>query len=171
MSGHPAAGNLEVLYLLDANVPIDANRDYYPIDRVPEFWEWLVGLGNSGQVKIPQEIYAEVVAGTDAVAGWLKEQANAMRLEEQVSKELVTQVIEQGYAADLNDDELENIGQDPFLIAFALARPVNRVVVSNENSRPARQRGNRHVPDVCQGFNIRCVNTFALIRELDFRTR
>ena len=160
-----------MLYLLDANVPIDANRDYYPIDRVPEFWEWLVGLGNSGQVKIPQEIYAEVAAGADAVAGWLKEQVNAMRLEEQVSEELVTQVIEQGYAADLNDDELDNIGQDPFLIAFALASPVNRVVVSNENSRPARQRGNRHVPDVCQGFNIRCVNTFALIRELDFRTR
>lgn len=165
------AGNLELLYLLDANILIAANRDYYPIDRVPEFWEWLVGLGNSGQVKIPQEIYAEVAAGTDAVAGWLKEQANAMRLEEQVSEELVTQVIEQGYAADLNDDELENIGQDPFLIAFALASPVNRVVVSNEISRPRRQRGNRHVPDVCQGFNIRCINAFALIRELDFRTR
>ena len=165
------ADNLELLYLLDANVPIDANRDYYPIDRVPEFWEWLVGLGNSGQVKIPQEIYEEVVAGTDAVAEWLKEYADAMRIEEQVSQELVTRVIEQGYAADLNDDELENIGQDPFLIAYALSNPSNRVVVSNENSKPTRQRGNRHVPDVCQGFNIRCVNTFALIRELDFRTR
>ena len=165
------AGNLEVLYLLDANVPIDANRDYYPIDRVPEFWEWLVDMGNRGQVKIPQEIYEEVVAGTDAVAGWLKEYADAMRIEEQVSQELVTQVIEQGYAADLNDDELEGIGQDPFLIAYALANPGNRVVVSNEISKPTRQRGNRHVPDVCQDFNIRCVNAFALIRELDFRTR
>ena len=160
-----------MLYLLDANVPIDANRDYYPIDRIPEFWEWLVDLGNSGQVKIPQEIYEEVVAGTDAVSGWLKEHANAMRLEEQVSEELVTRVIEQGYAADLNDDEIENVGQDPFLIAYALANPANRVVVSNENSRPGRQRGNRHIPDVSRDFDILSINTFELIRVLDFRTR
>ena len=33
-----------MLYLLDANVFIDANRDYYPLDRFPEFWDWLVPL-------------------------------------------------------------------------------------------------------------------------------
>ena len=27
-----------MLYLLDANVLIDASRYYYPIQRVPEFW-------------------------------------------------------------------------------------------------------------------------------------
>lgn len=37
-----------MLYLLDANVLIDANRDYYPISRVPEFWDWLVHLGHRG---------------------------------------------------------------------------------------------------------------------------
>ena len=34
-----------MLYLLDANVLIDANRDYYQIERVPEFWEWLISCG------------------------------------------------------------------------------------------------------------------------------
>ena len=160
-----------MLYLLDANVPIDANRDYYPIERVPEFWEWLVGLGYSGQVKIPQEIYEEVIAGTDAVAEWLREYAHAIRVEEQASAELVRRVVEEGYADDLNDDEIENIGQDPFLIAYALANPADRVVVSNENSRPGRQRGNRYVPDVCRDFKILPINTFELIRRLDFRTR
>jgi len=37
-----------MLYLLDANVLIDANRDYYPIARIPEFWEWLVYHGEEG---------------------------------------------------------------------------------------------------------------------------
>jgi len=36
---------MTVLYLLDACVLIDANRDYYPIARVPEFWEWLLEMG------------------------------------------------------------------------------------------------------------------------------
>ncbi|MBT3884724.1 MAG: DUF4411 family protein, partial [Rhodospirillaceae bacterium] len=29
------------MHLLDANVFISAQRDYYPLDRVPEYWEWL----------------------------------------------------------------------------------------------------------------------------------
>ena len=171
LATHLVTSDLEMLYLLDANVPIDANRDYYPIDRVPEFWEWLLKLGDAGQVKIPQEIHEEIVSGTDAVAQWVREHADAVRLDEEVSPGMVIQVIEQGYAADLSDDEIENVGRDPFLIAYALADPNSRVVVSNEVSRPSRQRGNRHVPDVCHTLGIHCVNTFALIRKLDFRTR
>lgn len=43
---------------------ITANRDYYPLDRVPEFWEWLVHHGTSGQVKIPIEMVEEIREGT-----------------------------------------------------------------------------------------------------------
>ena len=57
-----------MLYLLDANVLIDANRDYYPIDRVPEFWEWLEYQGESGIVKVPLEVYEELKEGRDALA-------------------------------------------------------------------------------------------------------
>ena len=158
-----------MLYLLDANVPIVANRDYYPIERVPQFWDWLVGLGQIGQVKIPREIYEEVTAGIDAVANWLKENTTIMLLEEAVLPHLFAQVMEEGYASDLTDDETETVRKDPFLIAYALADPANRVVVSNEVSRPTRTRANRHVPDVCRGFNIRPINVYSLIRELDFR--
>ena len=34
-----------MLYLLDASVLITAYNSYYPIDRVPEYWEWLVHMG------------------------------------------------------------------------------------------------------------------------------
>ena len=44
-----------MLYLLDADVPIDANRYYYPVDRVPQLWDWLLTLGQGGQVEIPAE--------------------------------------------------------------------------------------------------------------------
>ena len=52
-----------MLYLLDANVLIDANRDYYPLGRVPEFWEWLVDRASRHQVKIPLDMYEEILAG------------------------------------------------------------------------------------------------------------
>jgi hypothetical protein len=35
-----------MLYLTDANVLITANNLYYPIDRVPECWEWLAYMGD-----------------------------------------------------------------------------------------------------------------------------
>jgi hypothetical protein len=60
-----------LLYLLDANVLIDANCDYYPVKRVLEFWEWLVFVVQSGHAKIPLEVYEEIRAGTDDLADWI----------------------------------------------------------------------------------------------------
>lgn len=48
-----------MLYLLDANTLINAKNFYYPIDRVPEFWDWLVHQGQLFNIKIPIEIYEE----------------------------------------------------------------------------------------------------------------
>ena len=109
-----------MLYLLDANILIDANRYYYPIDRVPEFWEWILRLGNSEQVKIPQETFEEIAEGNDSVADWVNEHFSLIRLQEEVSPQHLSRVIELGYADDLTDEEIEKIGRDPFLIAYAL---------------------------------------------------
>jgi len=34
-----------MLYVLDSGVLITANNLYYPVDRVPEFWAWLLHMG------------------------------------------------------------------------------------------------------------------------------
>ena len=163
-----------MLCLLDANVLIDANRDYYPIERVPEFWDWLVEMGELGRVKIPLEIYEEIVfpppSRADVLVDWLTNHRDALLLEEQVQENLVGDVTERGYADDLKDDEIEKIGRDPFLVAYALADVQNRCVVTNEQSRPSRIRANRHLPDVSREFKVLPKNTFDLIKELDFRT-
>jgi hypothetical protein len=43
-------------------------------------------------------------------------------LHETVDITLVQNVVNNGYAPDLTDVEVEAIGRDPFLIAYALAR-------------------------------------------------
>ena len=159
------------LYLLDANILIDANRDYYPIGRVDEYWSWLVHQGEQGRVKVPIEVWEEVRDGKDALAAWAKDNDTeaALRFGEEVDVALVQRVLEEGYAPDLNDVELETVGRDPFLIAHALAGP-DRWVVTSEVSKPTRQRQNRHVPNVCATFDVPSCNAFALTRALDFRT-
>lgn len=162
-----------MLYLLDANVLIDANRDYYAISRVPEFWEWLVSAGTQGLVKIPIEVYEEIKDGKDDVAVWAKDgtvQA-ALLLDEECDVSLVGVVTNQGYAPDLTDDEVETIGRDPFLIAYALVNIAERCIVTTEVSKPKKIRANRHLPDVCRQFSVKCCNTYEFIRTLDFRTK
>ena len=161
-----------MLYLLDANVLIDANRDYYALDRIPEYWDWLVEQGRLGRVKIPLEIYEEIKQGDDSLAEWIKQSAikGELLLVDLADPMLVQKVVYEGYAENINDDELLKLGNDPFLIAHALASSANRCVVTTERSRPARQRANRHVPDVCKDFEIRCCSPFEMNRKLDFRT-
>jgi len=162
-----------LLYLLDANVLIDANRDYYSLERVPEFWEWLENGGVNGHVTIPLEVYEEISDGNDELANWAKQEPikTALLLQEEVDVSLVSYATDQGYASDLTDDEVVKIGRDPFLIAYALTDTDNRCLVTTEVSKPSRQRANRHLPNVCSDLGVRCYNTFEFVRALDFRTR
>jgi hypothetical protein len=161
-----------VIYLLDADTLISADHTYYPLGRFPVFWRWLRHQGTREIIKIPTEPYEEVIAGRGELVDWLKEKENkeALLLDEESNQEFVAKVTNEGYAPDLNEAELETIGRDPFLIAYGLVAPNNRCVVSFEVSAPKKQRANRKVLDVCATFNIRCVNLFAVIKELDFTT-
>ncbi len=161
-----------MLYLLDANVLIDANRDYYPQARVPEFWDWLVSRGINGDIKIPIEVHDEIKGGGDQLAMWSKDKdvKAALLLGENALPQLVDKAVRIGYAADITEDELEALGRDPFLVAYGLRSPGSRCIVTTEVSKPSRQRSNRHIPDVCRDFGINTATTFQLIRDLDFQT-
>jgi hypothetical protein len=158
------------VFLLDANVLITAHNLYYPIQRVPEFWDWLVYMGETGALKIPLEILEEITEGSE-LEQWLKQGENyrALRLDEEVDPALVQTVI-QRYAPDLNDSEVIEIGRDPFLIAYALAHRADRVVVTVEASKPSTRRAKRKIPDVCNDIAIRWCNSFQMLTDLNFRT-
>jgi Domain of unknown function (DUF4411) len=55
------------MHLLDANVLISANANFYPLDRIPQFWDWLIAMGGVGHVKIPVE-QAAALTGLAPVA-------------------------------------------------------------------------------------------------------
>lgn len=167
-----------MLYLLDANTLINAKNFYYPIDRVPEFWDWLVHQGQLFNIKIPIEIYEEFKdtkpkdGEKDELSIWAEqpEVIEALLFDEGADPALVSQVTYDGYTPNPTDDELIKIGRDPFLISYALTDIENRCIVTTEVSKPKRIGANRHIPDVCKDFGITCINNFQLIRELDFTT-
>lgn len=92
-----------------------------------------------------------------------------MLFDRRINPASLNMVLAQGYAPDLNDSEIEEIGQDPFLIGYALTDVASFTVVTKEVSAPSKQRANRRVPDVCKTFGIRSINDFEFYRELDFK--
>jgi hypothetical protein len=169
---------MKKLYLLDANTLIDAKNHYYPIDRVPEFWSWLIHQGQLGNIKIPIEIYEEFKdtrskkGEQDELAFWASQPhvKEALLLNENAESNTVIDVIQEGYNITPTDEDLLKMGRDPFLISYAYKNSSERCVVTTEGSRPSRKGANRHVPDVCKALNVRCINSFELIKELNFTT-
>ena len=119
-------------------------------------------------------MFDEVNEGNDKkhpFYAWRKEKAHidALQLDEEVDAVKLQHVLEKGYGSDLTDAELGTIGRDPFLISYALAN-ANRIVVTTEVSKPNQKRQNRKIPDVCEQFNVPCLNTFQMTRALGWKT-
>jgi hypothetical protein len=161
-----------LLYLLDANVLIRAHEDYYGINRVPQFWDWLLFAAELDTVKMPFEIHDEIAVSTGPLKDWITsaEVRRALILIEEPDLDLVDRVLRGGYAPDLTDSELEKVGQDPFLVAYALAGR-DRVVVTKEVSAPSKQRANRKVPDVCTSLGVPWMRDFDFYKAAGFNTR
>ena len=128
-----------MLYLLDANVLIRAHHDYYPLDRVEGFWTWICDQARRGSIKMPSEIHNEVVGGTDELAKWIgrAQVKNVLLLDEEVDQQVLQRVLDHGYGRDLTEDEIDEVGRDPFLVAYAMMGD-SRAVVTKEVSKPSR---------------------------------
>jgi len=166
-----------MIYLVDANVVMQAANTYFRHSWVPEFWSWLRHHGSLGNIKMPLEIFQEIKDGStdaskDELFAWASEKQNrdAILLAESVAPPLVRTVLDKGYAPTLNEVQLQSIGQDPFLVAHALKDPSNRCVVTHEVSRPGTAPHNRKLPDACKSVGVTYCTPFQMLQNLGFKT-
>jgi hypothetical protein len=161
----------EVLYLLDADTLIRADNLYYPPKAFPVFWPWLVHMGACHTIKIPQEQYEEITNGTGGLVDWLKddEVKGALIFAEEANPAIVGEVTLNGYG-ELDENGLEKVGKDPFLISHGYAEKAQRTIVTFEVSAPSKKGANRKIPDVCGDLGVLSCNLFGLIKALNFTT-
>lgn len=159
-----------MVYLLDANALISAHNGWFALNRVPEFWLWILHHADAGTIKMPSETYGEVEGGNDDLAAWMKhaDHKRVLRLTEEADPARVQQVLAK-YGDNLTEDEIITIGQDPFLVAAALGH-ADRIVVTGEVSASSKKRAKRKVPDICDDLGVSWRSPVVLIRELDFTT-
>lgn len=160
------------VYLLDANVLIDAQNLYYGFGVVPEFWEWLENQMEIGTIKMPIEILNEVLKKDDELTRWLKTNQSKFILDEEIENQ--DEIITAGYLIpreEINEKDVEKIGRDSILIEYALHDNQNRIVVTAENSAPSKNGSNRKVPDVCKTLQVEFCGKYEYVKRLGFCTR
>ena len=104
-------------------------------------------MAELGEVKVPEEMFEEVVVprptSPDALVDWSTANRELLVLDESVVVELVDRVTREGYADDLTDDELVKVGREPFLIAYATCRYPPKVLSSNHRGIQTKQQAGK----------------------------
>jgi hypothetical protein len=161
----------ESFYLLDANVFIEAARRYYAFDLVPRFWTSLERLAQEGRVGSVDRVKQELEKGRDRLAEWTGRDfvdgfasTDAVETVTEFTR-IMAWVAGQRQFFDAAKQQFAS-GADGWLVAHAKAR--NRVVVTQEQlSADAKRRV--PIPNVCNAFGVRYLDTFEMLRELGVR--
>jgi len=161
-----------MMYLLDANILMEAHDTFYPVDRIKPFWDWVHAQAEAGLIKMPLEVHAEFT-GDGLHVQWINtpDVKAALVLDEAADPALVQHVIDNGYqGTDPAFDDIQHTkyGQDPFLAAYALVDPAHRTVVTRERSKRSKRLGATKLPDACDDLGVYWIDDFRLYRDLNF---
>ena len=160
------------VYVLDANVLMQAHRLYYAFPICPGFWECLLRHHQAGQVLSIDKVRDEIKDG-DALSRWVQSQSPpsffASTQEAAVLGNFATLVgwiQAQAQFMQAAKDEFAQAA-DGWLVAFAQARQ-NHVVVTMEEYAPRAQK-RVPLPNICREFGIPYTDTFTMLKELGGR--
>lgn len=158
----------EQKYCLDANVLIQAWQKYYSPKFCRDYWDLLNGFGENGKIFLPQNVFEEITKTEDDLTNWLKNSKISI-------KEVDGQVagcLRDIYAANplhkyLVDNTKQRSLADPWVIAHALKE--NACVVTKEEKVTAPNTTRIKIPNVCENMNIRWINDFEFVEELNIQ--
>ena len=154
-------------YILDANVFIEAHRNYYAFDLCPGFWQSIEHYGAQGAVTSIDKVRDELKEG-DPLDQWKESVSNSLFLPSDTDddiaayREIILWVERESRFKSAAKANFAN-GVDAWLIACAKARGLK--MVTHEAPAP-NSKTSVKIPDVCKAFDITYCNTFDMLREL-----
>lgn len=160
-------------YVLDANVFIQAARQYYAFDLAPAFWRSLIEHAEGGRVESIDRVKAEIARGKDELKDWTNDNFHqwfASTDEDDVIdvyRQVMGWAYEQSQFTDPAKAEFaRQDNADAWLVAYAKANGC--LVVTNELFDPNVKR-KIPIPNVCDPFDLQYVGTFDMLRALGVR--
>lgn len=146
-------------YVFDTNIFVNLQRRQ-PIDIYPSVWDKIGELMKNGTVISSMEVYDEISVGGDALVAWAKAH-QAFFLPSQINIQQKARVILQDHRGLIEGGKKKN-SADPFVIALAQEK---RCPVVTEETR-TRSKDSPKIPDVCDVYNIDCIDFVGFSRQL-----
>ena len=161
----------DVIFVLDANIFIEAKHRYYAFDVCPGFWDALVWLHSQGRVVSIDRVKTELENGDDDLKAWAIGTMPAecffdTDMEEvlQTYAEAIAWVMAQAQFTDAAKAEFaEADNADAWVIAFA---KMTRATVVTHERADANVRRHVPIPNVCEAVGVPYVDTFDMLRAL-----
>ena len=152
------------MYLIDANVLIEAKNRYYAFDLAPGFWVWLEQAHQRQLLGSVVAVREELLAGDDDLADWAHSRHDFFHdVDRPTARTLATVarwVEGQQYTHAAVAEFLGGIA-DFYLVADGLAH--GATVVTRERSDPLARR-RVMIPNVCDGLGVAYCDPFAMMR-------
>jgi hypothetical protein len=151
------------MYLLDANVFIQAKNLHYGLDFCPAFWDWLIRNNVDKRVFSIEKVGDEIEAGADELSAWAKPLGSNFFLKPDNALIPKLGIVSNWVSSQNYDPAAVNTFlqvADYYLIAYALAH--NYTVVTHEIISSSVKK--IKIPNVCIGLNVKCVTPYEMLR-------
>ncbi len=139
------------------------------MDICPAYWEWLDTQFDSGLVGSISFIGKELREGNDELAQWAKDRpGHFINHDDEDTQGQFAAIVRDVMAGDYNAGNRDNFlaKADPWIIAKA--KTTGAIVVTHEASTVPGTKKVK-VPNICEKFEVKCINTFQFLRELEAR--
>ncbi len=152
-----------MIYLLDANVFIQAKNLHYGFDFCPAFWSWLEGANADGRVHSIEKVRDEILAGDDELTDWAKQRGDAFFLKpDQPIVPSLAVVSTWAQGAGYEPAAVNTFLQvgDYYLVAHAHAHQL--VVVTHEVAANSTKK--IKIPNPCIALDVKCMTPYEMLR-------
>ncbi len=152
-----------MVYLLDANVFIQAKNLHYGLDFCPAFWEWLIQRNQEKKIFSIEKVGDEIDAGGDELSDWAIKRGPGFFLypDERILSvlgQVSAWVTNQNYEPAAINTFLQNA--DYYIVAHALAH--GYAVVTHEVAAASTKI--IKIPNACIGLGVKCMTPFEMLR-------
>lgn len=153
------------MFLVDANVLIEAKDRYYAFDLAPGFWAWLDRAHQQSLACSIDAVRAELLRGDDDLAEWAVDRSPFFRPIDQATTRHFGTLTNWATSRSFTQAALTNFtGNNTDYLLVAYAREHQHIVVTHERSQP-NARARILIPDACQAMGVSTTDTFHMLRK------
>lgn len=150
------------MYLLDANVFIQAKNLHYGFDFCPAFWSWVEREHANGRVFSVEGVFDELAAGGDDLASWVHARRGLFLRPDTDTVPSLTATSTWTSGQQYDPAAVNTFLQVADYYLVAQAHALGFIVVTHEIAANSIKR--IKIPDACIGLGVKCVTPYAMLR-------